>query len=253
MSNQHANKPKTISLADYEAAFGGTEDNETDGKAKVTNVTGGKSKRERALDLALDCRKFEIDLYWKRAGYFWTLIGATLAGFVLVRKESCDDCRYLSVVLGCVGFVFSYAWYCVNRGSKKWQENWENHVDLLEDKVVGPLFKIVTSRPPEKPSLWSLRSVPSRFKDMCTGPSNFSVSKINQIVSLFVVALWVLLIIEVLLPFDEKAGFDKKLLLPIFATFVVSTIIGKLGKSDDENYDDIFATQRTSTIKKPDL
>ena len=32
--------------------------------------------REKALDLALDIRKFEIELYWKRAAYFWGFIGA---------------------------------------------------------------------------------------------------------------------------------------------------------------------------------
>ena len=51
-----------ISQEDYEKAF--------------------EDKEEKALEHALDIRKFEIELYWKRATYFWTFIGATLAGFV---------------------------------------------------------------------------------------------------------------------------------------------------------------------------
>ena len=30
-----------------------------------------KDKAEKALDFALDIRKFEIELYWKRVTYFW--------------------------------------------------------------------------------------------------------------------------------------------------------------------------------------
>ena len=41
-----------------------------------------KEIRTKALERALDIRKFEIDLYWKRAAYFWTFIAATLAGFI---------------------------------------------------------------------------------------------------------------------------------------------------------------------------
>jgi hypothetical protein len=33
-----------------------------------------KDKRYVALQTALDVRKFEIDLYWKRATYFWPFI-----------------------------------------------------------------------------------------------------------------------------------------------------------------------------------
>ena len=41
-----------------------------------------ETKKEKALDHALDIRKFEIELYWKRAAYFWTFIAATLAGYM---------------------------------------------------------------------------------------------------------------------------------------------------------------------------
>lgn len=41
-----------------------------------------RGKEEKALNQALDIRKFEIELYWKRATYFWTFIGATMAGFL---------------------------------------------------------------------------------------------------------------------------------------------------------------------------
>ncbi|WP_442906362.1 RipA family octameric membrane protein [Halomonas sp. MES3-P3E] len=39
-----------------------------------------------------------------------------------------------------------FPWFCANRGSKFWQKNWEKHVGQLEDKVTGPLYKIILAR-----------------------------------------------------------------------------------------------------------
>jgi len=86
-----------------------------------------------------------------------------------------------SLVVSCLGVVFSVAWYFVNRASKFWQENWEKHVDLLEDAVVGPLYKTVLSDADLSFGKW-------------WGPYPFSVSRLNQILSLFVLALFLLLV-----------------------------------------------------------
>lgn len=107
--------------------------------------TAFKGKEPEALKQALDIRKFEIELYWKRAAYFWTFIGATMAGFLAIQASSAQNKQDLAVILACLGIVFSFAWVCVNRGSKFWQENWEKHVDVLEDEVTGPLYKIPES------------------------------------------------------------------------------------------------------------
>ena len=130
-------------------------------------------KREKALERALDTRKFEIELYWKRATYFWTFIGAILAGFIAIQASSISNKTDLSVVLSCVGCVFSVAWFCVNRGSKHWQENWEKHVDMLEDSISGPLYKVILTRGVPK-------GVNENIRHVLTGPSALSVSKINQ-------------------------------------------------------------------------
>ncbi|TQP38712.1 hypothetical protein FLM09_19635 [Vibrio cholerae] len=48
-------------------------------------------KNKLALDYALDIRKFEIELYWKRATYFWALIAVALASsrsWVLKRSKN---------------------------------------------------------------------------------------------------------------------------------------------------------------------
>jgi hypothetical protein len=147
-----------------------------------------------ALEHALDIRKFEIDLYWKRASYFWTFIAATLAGFVAIQASSALNKTDLSVLLCNLGIVFSFGWICVNRGSKYWQENWENHVDMLEDAVIGPLYKVVLSR-------GSPKGINEKVRHLLTGPSPISVSKINQLISLFITLMWCGLLLYSLPPF----------------------------------------------------
>jgi len=61
---------------------------------------------EKALQLAHDIRKFEIDLYWKRATYFWTFIAATFAGYFAIQAGNDFASVY---VVTCLGFCFLWA------------------------------------------------------------------------------------------------------------------------------------------------
>jgi hypothetical protein len=133
--------------------------------------------RRAALEEARENRKFEIDLYWRRAAYFWVFIAAAFGGYSTLQ----GDRQTIAFLVACLGFIFSLAWYFVNRGSKFWQQNWELHVDLLEDDFAGPIYKTVVQRKQ------------CRFRDL-TGAYPFSVSKINQLLSLFVTVVWLTLI-----------------------------------------------------------
>ena len=55
----------------------------------------------------------------------------------MLSAEHMKDKEFNAYVLACVGLIFSLAWFLTNRGSKYWQENWENHVDMLEDGTTG--------------------------------------------------------------------------------------------------------------------
>lgn len=128
--------------------------------------------RKAAFEKAWQIRNFEIDLYWKRAAYFWAFIAATFAGYIAVissdnyPKNSLIELEYYLI---CLGVIFSFAWSLVNWGSKKWQENWEGHIDRLEESFTGPLYRIISS-----------------------GASH-SVSKVNLSVSIFIGCIWILL------------------------------------------------------------
>ena len=106
-------------------------------------IVGDGNWQEEALKCALDIRKFEIELYWKRATYFWTLIAASFAGYFALQSVDLAKRNEPSIfIITCIGFVLSFAWYLVNRGSKYWQENWERHVDVLAEKVIAPSDQI---------------------------------------------------------------------------------------------------------------
>jgi hypothetical protein len=160
-----------------------------------------KDKAKAALDLALDIRKFEIGLYWQRAAYFWALIAAAFAGyFAVLSVERLADREYLAYILSCIGFIFTWAWFLVNRGSKYWQENWENHVDMLEDEVHGPLYKTILHRPAN-----------GRFLEKyVVGPKAISVSKVNLLVSIFTLCIWLALLFHSLPPFHLSSPISWK-------------------------------------------
>jgi len=169
-------------------------------------------KATKALEFALDTRKFEITLYWQRTAYFWALIAAAFAGyFAVLSAENCEQQSFNVFALASIGFVFSLAWFCVNRGSKFWQENWEHHVDLLEDAVCGPLYKTVLQG--------------SRKERSFVGGAPVSVSRVNQWVSLFTITIWAVLV-KVQLPLiDTKYAIEWRYVGVAAATAVFSLFL----------------------------
>ncbi|NLC24490.1 MAG: hypothetical protein GX776_08525 [Oxalobacter sp.] len=153
-------------------------------------------KKERALNQALATREFEIELYWKRTTYFWTLITAILAGFGVSINVGSDAAT--PIILSCIASVLCWAWIFVNKGSKRWQENWEKHVNLLEDNIIGPLYK---KEPPGLKDYKNKNLATADFQrifaatgNTLTRPAEMSVSKINLLVSCFMLIVSVSLL-----------------------------------------------------------
>lgn len=155
-----------------------TELSEDDYRKALIDIDPDMAKQ--AFNKAWETRNFEIEMYWKRATYFWAFIASTFVGyFALIGTASYkvqDQYAHVEVYfLICIGFILSYAWLLTNIGSKSWQRHWETHVDLLENQFTGPLYKIVNPR------------------------ETFSVSKINEIVSAMFTVVWILLGVKYLL------------------------------------------------------
>lgn len=167
------------------------------------------NRKREALKIAHDIRKFEIDLYWKRATYFWAFIASIFAGFlVLLTAKNTGNLVLLTthhpselippfklylLLIASMGLIFSFAWYCVNRGSKHWQENWEIVIKKIEFDITGGLLANHIKNN-------------TRFLNFL-GSYPFSVSKINQLLSLAVTFFWLIIWGVQLYPFIDMKLF----------------------------------------------
>jgi hypothetical protein len=100
--------------------------------------------RKAALIRAHDLRKFEIENYWKRATYFWAFQLAAFSTLGLLWPKIADSLQpsVLMIPAG-LGAITAQVGLLTAQGSKFWQENWEGHVDALEDDVEGRLTQVI--------------------------------------------------------------------------------------------------------------
>lgn len=166
----------------------------------------------RAFETALDTRKFEIELYWKRATYFWAFIAAMfIAYFAVLNSDKIGEIKVVTILISSLGYFFSLGWYFVNRGSKYWQQNWEAHVDLLGEKIQGKLFSTIKNSNQEF------------FKLNKEYP--FSVSKVNQLLSLIMLMTWFgLIVFSIFFSFD-KLNFACNITDYFFTFFLMFLIL----------------------------
>jgi hypothetical protein len=132
-----------------------------------------------AYKQTLDTRKFEIELYWKRATFMWPVNGALLVLIGIFAKLFYDaplEKRteyFLAIsVISLLGYLISMISSGISQSGKYWQENWEYHLDMLEPFFCGHLFKTHISRR-QKP---------------------YSISELQDTVNLILILLWVFIL-----------------------------------------------------------
>ena len=156
-------------------------------------------KAKAALNRAHEIRKFEIDLLWKRAiyvGAFQTLLFAALGASFSFEKEGETSIDILRLTICVVGIFSAFFWYLINKGSKFWHENWEKHIDFLEDEFEGKLHKTVLHK---------------------NGIRNYSVSRVNIYISLLFFWTWVALVM--IFPFNFLQSWLVSALNSVFDLF----------------------------------
>jgi len=181
--------------------------------------------REKALNYALDIRKFEIELYWKRAIYFWAFIATIFAAYFTIQNLGNSN-KEMSIIISLSGLILSYGWLCVNKGSKQWVENWENHVYMLEDKEIGPLYKVTLSQP-------EATSKTEKSKRIFFGPESYSVTKINLIISIYITLLWFYFLFKSLFALLKNkidcnfllTPYTLALILSLLSTLIIAALV----------------------------
>ncbi len=102
----------------------------------TTETDPDYDKRRFRLEVAMEARRFEIDLLWRRSVFFWGFIAAAFGAVAWTYGSH----PRLAIVFTCFGFVCSVVWTLANRGSRFWHVSWESKVQELEGNVIGPLF-----------------------------------------------------------------------------------------------------------------
>ncbi|MDX2298109.1 MAG: hypothetical protein NW204_00130 [Xanthomonadaceae bacterium] len=207
-------------------------------------ATSIKTDLSKTFELVLETRKFEIQMYWTRTAYFWTLIGAAFAGyFVIVTSDSeSSNKQFLGFTISAIGFVLSSGWGLANKGSKYWHENWENHAQILEDYTIGPIFKTLLERTPPN----SKTDILSQF---VTGPAKYSVSKINIMFSWFFSTLWLGLAFISIPPFVASAGMDYRYILIGGVAIAFFGLLLYFCRTWDKNQNHIARQRETKIVK----
>ncbi len=197
---------------------------------------------QEAYRQAADIRKFEIELFWKRATYYWAFIMAAFTGHFALLGMLFSDCEktfsvseiyclpglslFALAATALVCFFFSFAWTLVNKGSKFWQKNWEAHLDMLENEVTGKLYQtyLNTNSKEFDECPWNCKAY------------DYSVSKVTMVTSIalslisaFLTALYIGILIGKYwnIPFLEYSSFAK-LSLPIALLLLCCGILASI-------------------------
>jgi hypothetical protein len=140
-----------------------------------------KLKKKEYKKYLFEYHKMEIDMYWKRSTFYWTIIGAIFAGYFLISGSINDNTR-LKLLVESLGVIVSLSWYLVFRGSKFWDIHWINKIQEIKNNNLLDIVK------EEKQSYGKIFNL---FR-----PFPFAITKINLILSFFILLVWVVLMIE---------------------------------------------------------
>ncbi len=136
------------------------------------------------LEIALGARQLELELFWRRALFFWGFIASAFIGFANTYPER----PMVAMAVSCFGVICSLCWALVNRGSKYWYEAWEVKVKRYGGEDVQKLFSHPEAS--QKKGLWSAK--------------RYSVSRVAIALSDFTFVLWVGILLCQAVPFFIK-------------------------------------------------
>ncbi|MBY6205533.1 class I SAM-dependent methyltransferase [Halomonas denitrificans] len=171
---------------------------------------------EKAFDIAHDNRKLEIQLFWQRSLFFWGFVAAALVGYL----ASINEASPIALVFALFGLVCSVVWSQGNRGSKYWQEYWEDKVNVLQHFATGNIFY---DKRPKRSAFWNVFA-----------GRRVSVSKLTMALSDFTVFVWFCLCLATFVE-SELIGAHQKLVSSslLIGTLLYCLFLLRKSKSED--------------------
>jgi hypothetical protein len=172
---------------------------------------------KEAFDIAHENRKLEIQLFWQRSLFFWGFVAAALVGYGTVYNDKAE----IEIVFALFGLVCSVVWSSGNRGSKYWQEYWEQKVTFFQHYTTGNIFY---DRSPKAPGFLEVFA-----------PRRMSVSKLTMALSDYSVFLWILLCAHSISRSFRNAPAGVYQLVGILTLLTLSYCLWFLNKSKSED------------------
>jgi|GEM_PF-861996 len=189
---------------------------------KIFLTNGDIIKLKESYDKAHDIRKFEIELYWKRTTYLWTLIAAliTVCGvlataYYRVQGNENQKSILLFIMAGVstIGIIFTLISSYIVKSGVYWQKNWEYHVNLLEPIFAGKLYGTLLHRE----------------------NTRYSIATLNSIIYWFTILAWLIVFGGIFLNFTIDFSnylFSKSLAALIIVILLIDRLIGFIAKTN---------------------
>ncbi|WP_147198906.1 hypothetical protein [Pantoea sp. CCBC3-3-1] len=189
---------------------------------KLYLTNGDLEKLKESYDKAHDIRKFEIELYWKRTTYIWTLVAALITACAILaaayyRVHDADPSKdralsetrnFLLASLAGVSFfgvIITITSSFILKSGEYWQKNWEYHVSLLEPLFSGRLYSSLLDK----------------------NKSRYSIAGLNNFLYAIFLFLWIVIfvIITITLSKDFPFWFYLSPLIIFGSTFLLTNTI----------------------------
>ncbi|NIF20134.1 RipA family octameric membrane protein [Candidatus Pantoea multigeneris] len=191
-----------------------------DNKLYFTN--GDLEKLKESYDKAHDIRKFEIELYWKRTTYIWTLVAALITACAILaadyyrvhdteslKDSALSETRNLLLAslagVSFFGVIITITTSFILKSGEYWQKNWEYHVSLLEPLFSGRLYSSLLDK----------------------DNNRYSIAGLNNFLYVVFIFLWIVIfvIITLALSKDFPAWYYFSPLIIFGSTFVLTNTI----------------------------
>lgn len=161
-------------------------------------VNDEKIKRENLKYLYkryCDCRDKELDNFWKKTTYIWTVIGLCFTGYGALMSKNMDSISsnfllYNSIICA-FGIALSYIWLWMSKATKAWYEVFEAAIWDIEsyEKEIYPEKHLIHN-------YWYLKTDKDFLKknkmERMLSTRDFSPSKIVIVIGWMLVAFWIL-------------------------------------------------------------
>ena len=158
------------------------------------------------FDLCVRVRELEIKLFWQRSLYFIAFIVATFSG-IGIFYNSCERNYLILWGISFFGYICSLIWFFASKGSKFWQENWEQKVAKDFKQKYSSIFTDIQ---------------PLMNKGIL-GAGRFSVSRLATLLSLVVTLVF--LCLQTIFVYNLQETKITKILLLLFCSLIPIIII----------------------------